>query len=58
LGEAPTGFIRTEEPIDERKKRRLIEIALIDIFPGFRDPDLMTRLSTSQAKVEAQGSRY
>ena len=26
--------------------------------PGFRDPDLMTRLTTSQAKVEAQGSRY
>ena len=24
--------------------------------PGFRDPELMTRLSTSQAKVEAQGS--
>jgi len=32
LGAAPAGFIRTDAPIDEMKKRTLMENALIDIF--------------------------
>jgi len=31
-GAALAGAIRTEAPIEDMKKRRLIEIALIDIF--------------------------
>ena len=33
-GKAPAGPIKTDAPIDEKKKRRLIEKALTDVFLG------------------------